>query len=77
MNEKKSAAAKKTLYELAYLNDDGILIRGGLKATIATVGKWIEESLEDDPDTIYVAVPADDDAITCAENRRMMKEDAA
>lgn len=77
MNEKKLATAKKTLYEIAYLNEDGILIRGGVKATIATVGKWIEESLEIDPDTIYVAVPADEDAITCAELRKMMMVEAA
>lgn len=69
--------AKKTLYEIAYLDEYGDLIRGGVKATIATVGKWIEDSLKDDPDTIYVAVPADDDAITCAEVRKMMKEGVA
>lgn len=77
MNEKRPAAAKKTLYELAYLDEDGVLICGGIKATIVTVGKWIEESLEIDPDTIFVAVPADEDAITYAEWQKMMKEDAA
>lgn len=62
------------LFEIAHLDRSGELHRGGVAATIRTVGKWIEESLEVDPDTIYVAVPADDDAITIAENNRKMRD---
>lgn len=72
----KELAVKKTLYEIAHLDENGTLQRGGLKATIATVGKWIEEAMALDPNTIYVAVPADEDAITLAELREMMKEGA-
>lgn len=73
----KELAVKKTLYEIAWVGEDGSLNRGGLKATIATVGKWIEENMKDDHETLYVAVPANEDAITLAEHREMMKEGAA
>ena len=32
--------------------------------------------MKDDHETLYVAVPANEDAITLAENREMMKEGA-
>lgn len=51
------------LYEVAHITD-GKLTRGGIKAPLLRVGKWIKELKETDPKTIYVAVPADEDAIT-------------
>lgn len=61
------------LFEIAHMDSRGELHRGGIAATIRTVGKWIEESLKVDPGTIYVAVPADDDAITISEHNRRMR----
>lgn len=60
-------AAKKILYEIAWLDKDRSLRRGGLKATIATVGKWIEEVMKVDSETLYMAVPANEEAVTWAE----------
>lgn len=72
-------AEKKTFYEIAWIDKDGRLQRGGIKATIATVGKWIEKSMEADHETLYMAVPANDEAITWAEylkeNGSVMKEE--
>ena len=54
------------LYEVAHITN-GELHRGGIKAPLLRVGKWIGELKETDPETIYVAVPADENAITEAE----------
>ena len=54
------------LYENAYIRD-GELVRGGVAASLRTVGRWIESNQPDDPDTTYVAVPASADAIPVAE----------
>ena len=43
-------------YELAWI-ENGELFRGGVPASLATVGKWIESCNDVDPETIYVAVP--------------------
>ena len=51
------------MYEVAHFTD-GELHRGGIKAPLLRVGKWIRELMETDKDTVYVAVPADDDAVT-------------
>lgn len=56
----------KTLYEIGYVLN-GEIIRGGIKADIRTVAKWIEDGLSDWDDTVMFAVPADDDAISIAE----------
>lgn len=81
MKPQKQAADKKVLYEIAWLDKDGSLRRGGLKATIATVGKWIEKNMETDHETLYVAVPANDEAVTWAEylkeNGAAVKEETA
>lgn len=76
MNEKKQAAAKM-LYEIAWIEKDGTLRRGGLKATIATVGRWIEDAMRIDQDSIYMAVPANEDAFTLAEWREITREETA
>lgn len=55
------------MYEIAWLGQDGSVHRGGIKAPIATVGKWIEEHSEADPTTLYMAVPANEEAITLEE----------
>lgn len=54
------------LYELGFIRD-GQIVRGGIKADLETVGKWIEGYLKTDPDVTFFAVPADDEAITEAE----------
>jgi len=56
------------LYEIAYIKD-GELVRGGVAASLRTVGRWIESYLNNDsePEYIYVAVPASPDAIPLSE----------
>lgn len=54
------------MYEVAYLRE-GELVRGGIKAPLLTVGKWIRDNAANDPDTVYVAVPASPEAVTEAE----------
>lgn len=51
------------LFEIAYFEPDGSLHRGGVAATARTVGKWIEESVSIDPETVFVAIPASEEAI--------------
>lgn len=63
------------LFEIAHIDENGDLVHGGIKATIRTVDKWIEEAIQVDPDSIYVAVPADKNAITIAEYSRRMREE--
>lgn len=54
------------LFEIA-MESNGELVRGGIKATLQTVKKWIAQNQEGDPDTKYVAVPASEDAVTYRE----------
>ena len=54
------------LYEIATI-EDGNLNRGGVKAPLLTVGKWIRDNMDKYPGAVYVAVPASPDAITEAE----------
>ena len=54
------------LYEIAYIRD-GELVRGGVAASLRTVGRWIEANQVTDPDIVYMAVPASPDAIPVAE----------
>lgn len=56
----------KTLYEIAYL-ENGEIIRGGIKADIRTVGKWIEENKDFG---IQFAIPANEDAISIEEYKK-------
>lgn len=50
-------------FEIAYIQD-GELVRGGIAASLRTVGRWIEQAITDDPDTTYLAVPASSDALS-------------
>ena len=54
------------LYEIAYIRD-GELVRGGVSASLRTIGRWIESNQATDPDIVYMAVPASPDAILVAE----------
>ena len=54
------------LYEIGHIQD-GQLVRGGIKAPLLTVGKWIREYSAIDKVTVYVAVPASPEAITAEE----------
>ena len=54
------------LYEIGFI-ENGEIIRGGYKAPLLTVGKWIRENMKLDPNTVYVAVPANGSAIPYAE----------
>lgn len=58
------------LFEIAYIDGCGQIVRGGIKAPILTVGKWIEEAIQADPDGVYIAVVSDNDAITITEYNR-------
>ena len=53
------------MYELACL-EEGRLVRGGVKAPLLTVGKWLRENVEHDPAhaDAWVIVPASPDAVT-------------
>ena len=53
------------LYEIAYIRD-GELVRGGISASLRTIGRWIESNQATDPDTVYMAVPSSADAIPVA-----------
>ena len=51
------------LYEIGHI-ENGQLVRGGIKAPLLRVGKWIKANLEVAPDAVLFAVPASDSAIT-------------
>ena len=57
------------LYEIACVMN-GSLVRGGVAASLRTVGRWVEANTALDPDTAYVAVPASKDAIPLAKWKR-------
>lgn len=59
------------LFEMAYLDKNGNLIRsGGVAANIRTIGKWIEKYAVEYPEFVFVALPANNDAITIDELKR-------
>lgn len=60
------------LYEIASI-ENGEIARGGIKADIRTVGRWIERSKITMPDVLFFAVPASEDAITVAEYKAECK----
>ena len=51
------------MYELGCL-DNGEISRGGIKAPLLTVGKWIRENTALYPDVVFFAVPASPEAVT-------------
>ena len=51
------------MYEIAHV-EDGEIVRGGIKAPLLTVGKWIQSHLELSPDVVEFAIPADGNAVT-------------
>jgi hypothetical protein len=51
------------LYEIGYIQN-GEIVRGGVKAPLLTVGKWIREQLELCPDAELFAIPANGEAMT-------------
>ena len=54
-------------WEIAYRDENGETVRGGIKASRSTVGRWIHANEKADPGVEYFAVPADENAITAAE----------
>lgn len=56
-------------YEIMQIYPDGHTARGGIKASMSTVRKWIEQNTANDPESQYIAVEADSEAITIAEYR--------
>ena len=61
------------LYEIAYIATSGELVRGGISASRRTVGRWIATNSSTDPDTVYFAVPATEDAIPLAQWNKFME----
>ena len=59
-------------YEIAYIQD-GELVRGGVAASLQTVGRWIESYKAVDPERTYVAVPASENALT--QKERLLRRD--
>lgn len=57
------------LYEIAYVAN-GTLVRGGISASLRTVGRWVEANTANDPDHVYVAVPANKYAVPLAEHNK-------
>lgn len=57
----------KVNFELAYLNERGEIARGGIYDDVSNVAQWIAQAMEDDPDTTYFAIPANEDAISFKE----------
>lgn len=51
------------MYEIATL-EDGKIARGGIKAPLLTVGKWIRENTALYPNVVFFAVPASPEAVT-------------
>lgn len=54
------------LYEIAHL-ENGEIVRGGIKAEIRTVGRWIEKNSVSIPDIEFFAIPANSEALTISE----------
>ena len=52
------------LYEIGCVDENGLIVRGGIKAPLLRVGKWIKNNLEVTPGVEYFAIPASDKAIT-------------
>lgn len=50
-------------YEIAY-EENGEIVRGGIKAPLRRVREWIRANREQFPETEFFAVLASDDAIT-------------
>ena len=55
------------LFEIAYRDENGETVRGGIKASRTTVGRWIRANAKSDPGVEYFAVLADENAITAEE----------
>jgi len=51
------------MYELAYI-ENGEIVRGGIKADILTVERWLRENTEHYSVNPYIIVPASEDAVT-------------
>lgn len=60
------------LYEIASV-EKGEIARGGIKADIRTVGRWIERNKITMPDAVFFAIPANEDAITVMEYKAECK----
>lgn len=51
-------------WEIGWVSFDGEIVHGGIKSTMREVSKWVRIAMEEDPDSTYVIVPANDDALT-------------
>ena len=57
----------KKMYEVAQRYEDGHIVRGGIKTSMATALKWAKHNIELCPDEDYIVVEADENAITWRE----------
>lgn len=67
-------AKKIKWWEVGCVDENGIISHGGIKASLPVVSNWVRINMENDPDSTYCIVPADDNAITEEEWQAICEE---